>query len=133
MTPKQSIEQSPKKASLRKLTANGGAGAPKSDQALMFETVSEVFGLDAKTERQRKRIGKAASEFVQMEATPGEVRVRAGRYRDRWPNQACTPEAVAKHWSLFAEATDANPARVRDDFSKVPVTKVGNGKLRVVG
>lgn len=48
------------------------------------------------------RIGKVVRDLKDADAQPHEIADRAARYRAKWPDAACTPEALAKHWFHFA-------------------------------
>ena len=61
------------------------------------------LGSVVSVEHDSKRINKAVRDLKARNATGDEVRRRAKRYRDKWPNVELTPESLVKHWQRFAE------------------------------
>jgi len=64
--------------------------------------VCKEFGLKPVTKADNARVGKVVRDLTAKAATPAEIATRIARYRKRWPDMACTPEAVVKHWDEFA-------------------------------
>jgi hypothetical protein len=60
----------------------------------------EVCGEPA-TKSERAAYNRALKELREANATPEEVRRRAGAYRSRWPRVSLTPSALAKHWGAL--------------------------------
>lgn len=71
----------------------------------VWDCLCEVFGLEPVTKSERSRLGKAVREFTEKGAIPSEIRIRASRYRQQWPQAAFTAEALFKHWDLMGQST----------------------------
>ena len=71
----------------------------------LFEAVAEVCGVNTTelTKASRGAMNGAVGQLRAVEASPGQVKVRANRYRQRYPDTALTPAALAKHWPSLAE------------------------------
>jgi len=65
----------------------------------LWDAVADVCGLTAPfTKSAAGQIAVAVKELRAVEATPVEVRLRAGQYRAHFPEARLTPTALAKHW-----------------------------------
>lgn len=80
----------------------GKGGRPRN---LIWDCLSDVFGLKPVTRSEKTRLGKAVREYTEKGATPAEIQIRASRYRQQWPNTAFTAEALFKHWDLMGQST----------------------------
>lgn len=69
----------------------------------LFEAVVKACGykLDGLTDTERGRANKACAELRKAGATTKEVNRRADIYRQKFPNAAVTPQAIAGNWSLL--------------------------------
>ncbi len=114
------------KKTIKKTSPTGTATAPTKQQVL-FKAITEVFGWEPITDRDKKRVGALARDFALKGADPTELGIRAGRYRKAWPNCTCTPEALLKHWHEFEKdkphgnrsgRTNGSPARVTASADK---------------
>lgn len=72
----------------------------------LFDAVAEVCGMPTVglTKSEAGRIAAGVKQLREVNATPDEIRVRAGRYRATWPKVSLTPQSLASHWSDFAAA-----------------------------
>lgn len=75
---------------------------------LLFEAVCEATGTNYKrlTASGRGALNKAVYEIRQVCDTPGQVIVRAGAFRKRFPGMALTPSSLAKYWAQLEPKTD---------------------------
>jgi hypothetical protein len=60
----------------------------------------------------RGAVNRALKDLRAVEATPGQVTIRARRFYERYPTMTLTPSALAKHWGLLGAAA----AQPREDF-----------------
>ena len=67
----------------------------------LFDAVQDIFALPIVTRRDATRVGRIVSDLNAHGATPEQLAARVKAYKRTWPNVACTPEAVVKHWALF--------------------------------
>lgn len=91
-----SLIQDRTEQSIAKRTDNGAA---RRDE--LFDTLAEVCGINTAqlTKSGRGSLNGALGQLRAVDATPNQVRVRANRYRQRYPDTTVTPPALAKHWS----------------------------------
>lgn len=93
----------------------------------VWDTLAALFFPSGVAFSDQKRLGKLAETFRQKGASQRELVLRRDRYRAEWPARACTPEALAKHWDLFAEPTKAEKIKAaqrrRDDVRRVAYLK----------
>lgn len=91
----------------------GPASAPKAERPrnALWDVVCECFHLNPQTRSECSRVGKVTRDLKAKGATPGEVQARLARYRQRWPDMEATPEALLKHWDLFAAAAGEDASR----------------------
>ena len=73
----------------------------------VWDAVCATFSLAPVTEGERRRVGKVVRDLKLKGAAPDEIPVRLARYVRAWPEAAATPEALLKHWDLFA--SEAKP------------------------
>lgn len=76
------------------------------------------FSGPAVTKREAKRVGKIVQGFVELEATPDEIKKRHNRAYTQWTEpRYATPEAVLKQWRNLTKDSDARkcgPVRAKD-------------------
>jgi hypothetical protein len=92
---------------------------------LLWDTLEREIGKVA-TASERGRRNKALKELRDVGATPGELVVRCGRYRLRWPDIDLTATALAANWSTLAtsengfyqESEEERGERVRRHLSE---------------
>lgn len=85
------------------------SGATKPRDKL-FDAVAAECGIEPKslTESGRGALNAALKQLRSVEATPGQVKVRAQRYRRQFEHATLTAPALAKHWaSLGVESVPA--------------------------
>lgn len=83
---------------------------------LIFDAVVEHCGYDpaSLTASARGAINKAVADLKAVDATPQQVSDRARNYRAKWPDQALTAPALAKHWpQLVAKRQGGSPGAFR--------------------
>jgi hypothetical protein len=71
----------------------------------IWEGIREVTGFEPKTDGDKSRMGKVVKDLRAKGAHPEDVPARATRYRQAWPKMTLTPEALVKHWDVFAAET----------------------------
>lgn len=79
--------------------------APKPRNVL-FDAIAEVCGFNlTEIKAEGGLIGKALADIkaATPEVDPFEIKARARRYRERWPNITLTPGGFAKHWPSLHE------------------------------
>jgi hypothetical protein len=71
----------------------------------LFEAVAAVCGITIAelTKTSRGPLNGTVAQLRSVGATPNQVKVRANRYRQRYPDTSLTPSALAKHWPSLAE------------------------------
>ncbi|QNN24939.1 helix-turn-helix domain-containing protein [Planctomycetales bacterium ZRK34] len=109
------IEQN-KKQSAQAAPASAAGAARKRDP--IWDAVVEAFKLNPITKAERSRVGKIVRDLRAKGATPDDIRRRLERYRATWPDMTATPEALVKHWDMFAApagALDADPVEPPDE------------------
>lgn len=69
----------------------------------IFDAVAEACGIDVSelTKSARGSLNAAVKQLKDVDAIPGQVKVRAARYRRTYSDAALTPSALAKHWSAL--------------------------------
>jgi len=65
----------------------------------LWDTIAELWFGGNVAEPDRTRVGRLRKIFHQHRASGEEIRKRFAFYRQRWPDAAATPEAIAKHWA----------------------------------
>lgn len=105
-TPVQQIAQEPEP-----LNEKNPMRSPRK-RDFVFDALAEVCGVDVDkaTKRERGGIAKAAAEIREASEFAGfayasvlaAVQARARMYRNRYPNAALTPNALAMHWGECA-------------------------------
>lgn len=84
----------------------------------LWEAVVATCGIDASqlTASGRGAINNALKQLRDVEATPGQVKVRAQRYRNTWPQASLTPSALAKQWAaLSGSGPETAPTNTAED------------------
>jgi len=89
--------------------ARNGSAARKPDE--LFDALVEACGVNPAelTTSFRGSVNKALKDLRAVDATPGQVKVRAQRFRKRYESISLTPSALAKHWPALGE-TNPRPA-----------------------
>jgi hypothetical protein len=66
----------------------------------IWDALTAACGIDTKqlTTTARGATNRAVAELRAIDATPDQIRTRAGAYRRTYPNVALTPSALVKHW-----------------------------------
>ncbi|MBL1218686.1 MAG: helix-turn-helix domain-containing protein [Planctomycetes bacterium] len=101
---------------------NGGDGVIAAHRRNpIWDTVVRLFKLNPVTKSDHSRIGRVVHDLTSKRATPEEIEQRLERYRAKWPTMSATPEALVKHWDMFAE-----PAGILD---AEPVDPLARGDL----
>jgi hypothetical protein len=79
------------------------AGERESRKVEISLALSAALGvqLAGMTRHERGGWEKAIAELADVGATRDEVTARCAAYRDRWPDVALTPIALARHWSTL--------------------------------
>jgi hypothetical protein len=95
---------------------------PRRKPNVLWDAVVELWGLVSAG--QETRIGKIVAVLKLKEATPQELTIRKLRYESHWPEADCTPEAMVKHWDMFAQdlpppGTQTTQRQLADVFSKI--------------
>jgi len=77
----------------------------------LWDAVCRACQIDAKslTKSGRGALNKAVKELREAGATADDVAARSDAYRKAYPNAACTPMALTKHWASLGN--DAKPKR----------------------
>lgn len=90
-------------------------GRPRDE---LFEAIVAVCQLDlaSLTKSARGEVNNARRQLAEVDATPGQVQVRANRYRQRYRDSHLTPSALAKHWASLAVTSTAEQ-RARDPLA----------------
>jgi hypothetical protein len=78
--------------------ADAATGRPRDE---LFDQLAAECGINPKelTPSAAGALGKALKELRNVEANPNQIKVRARRFRERYPHIALTPSALAKHWA----------------------------------
>ena len=78
------------------------ASAKKKDE--LFEAVARACGIDwtSLTPSGRGPLNRAVKELKDVGATPDDVKQRATRYKQVYPDVALTPMALTKHWAALS-------------------------------
>lgn len=67
----------------------------------LWGALAEVFYLSGVAPGQRKHLGTLVRDFKAKGATAAEIELRVGRYKRKWPEMSCTPNALLNHWDEF--------------------------------
>lgn len=73
------------------------------------------------TDSARGALNRAVKALKQVDATPREVLRRSVLYRSRFPNAACTPSALVKHWPELVPQVASNVVDLYPGAQEVPV------------
>lgn len=91
-----------------KTTSSVARTRKRTDRDDLWDAVAEVCGIDSNEipKSARSALGKVVTELRDVGAIPGQVRVRARRYHQRYEGRAAlTPTALLKHWALLGDAS----------------------------
>lgn len=80
--------------------------APIRERDEIFDAVLTACQLAVAdlTKASRGEVNAAVKQLKEVDATPGAVKVRAAKYRSRYPNSTLTPSALVKHWAGLANS-----------------------------
>jgi len=83
---------------------------PPRERDELFDALTSACGIDPKTltDSGRGAVNKALKELRSVDATPGQVTLRARNFRQRFRDATLTPSALAKHWGSL-NGTKASP------------------------
>jgi hypothetical protein len=81
--------------------------APKTARQgdALWDALVEAMGHSVTTGTARGAWNKALADLRKAGATPEQIVLRADRYRARWPDRDCTPNALAKWWDELTTDT----------------------------
>lgn len=98
-------------------TPSGVVTSPKRNP--MWDALTDELG-DVTNEAERKRRNQALKLLRQSGATPGDIHVRAGRYREAWPDITLTAMGLASNWATFAKQQNGHqtPTRIATMFDE---------------
>lgn len=66
----------------------------------MWEATLEACGISGEIPGgARGGYNRAVADLKGVGASPEQVRVRAARFRQKWPTMSLTPTALARHWA----------------------------------
>lgn len=104
----------------------GSAAPPEArprPQDPLFDALAGACGwpLDELTRDARGRLDAAAAQLLNIGATPDQVAVRAGKFRQVYPNAPLTPQGLTGNWAALANG-HASAETVR------PSTVLGRGE-----
>jgi len=85
------------------------------------------IGFTPATESERQVYGKAVRELRGLNASPDDILVRCGHFRERWPNVELTAPALLKHWSRMEHAP---PPSARAPTGRRPTVEEANLALQ---
>lgn len=80
----------------------------------IWDAVVDVFNLNPVTKSDKTRIGKVVRDLKAKGATPELIVQACDRYRAKWPDVACTPEALLKHWETFTVNTGPTRTEIEE-------------------
>jgi hypothetical protein len=94
------------------------ASPSKQEKDAVWIALEEVFGKPT-TPGHRSRFGRVQKELLADSSltaglVPGEISVRAGRYRLKWPDADLTLEALAKHWPDLRAGVNGRKSSLSD-------------------
>jgi len=103
-------------------------------QDLSFEALVEATGATISSERGQLNASLKAIREQEPELADEElalvIKYRGEDYRRLWPDMACTPTALAKHWNRIREElarTKAQPPSPADSPPNICATCRGDG------
>jgi hypothetical protein len=89
--------------------ANASSGAAKKPrkQDPIWDALMEACGVDTTqiTKASRGAYNSAVADLKEIKATPGQITLRARKYRQQWPNTSLTPTALVRRWSELGTGT----------------------------
>lgn len=73
------------------------------ERDLLWESLVETCGADSSemTKSERGRYNKALKELKEVGAKPEDIKLRAAKYRQKFPGADLTPTALVAHWSAL--------------------------------
>jgi len=69
----------------------------------VWDAVVKVCGITEVTKSLSGQIAASVQQLCDVGAIPGQVHVRAQRYRQSYPDATLTPTALAKHWGFLGD------------------------------
>ncbi len=73
-----------------------------------------AFEVRGFTPSSRGAMNKAVSELRSAHAVPSDIRERKAVYERKYPDAACTPSALAKHWPYLGGTVGDDSERQRN-------------------
>lgn len=80
------------------------AEAGKTIDQLLFDAITTALSIDqySMTASARSGVNVCVKQLKDAGADPDDVKPRVGAYKRKFPNAACTPFALAKHWPALS-------------------------------
>ncbi len=72
---------------------------------------------EPQTEAEREECARVATRLARDRIEPVEIARRCQRYRERWPDKACSYRAIERNWGILGEEVTRLPAPIRDRAS----------------
>lgn len=79
----------------------------------IWDQLCVSFGLKPVTKNELSHLGKIVRDLNLKEAKPEQIPEKIGYYKKMYPDCACTPDALLKHWDLLRFI---KPKRLLGDF-----------------
>ncbi len=88
--------------------ASSGAAKPRKQDPL-WDALMAACGVDTTqiTKSSRGAYNNAVKDLKDIEATPGQVTLRARKFQQQWPTASLTPTALVRRWSELGTGTAA--------------------------
>ena len=107
----------------------------KTIDQLLFDAITTALSIDqyAMTGSARGEVNGCIKQLKEAGAKPEDIPGRVGVYRRKYPNAACTPSALAKHWpslGLMVPSRRRPSVVVEPDEPVVPMTAEQLSKVR---
>ena len=80
------------------------------------------------TKSERGRFNKAVKELKEVSATPEDIRARAGRWRNKYPQLDLTPTALVAQWSTLRPPS-SRPRVEKNPFGEGTITHTDNAEV----
>ena len=90
-------------------TSSGAAKPRKQDP--IWDALMAACGVDTSQipEDSRGAYNRAVKQLKEIKATPGQITLRAKRYRDKWTTASLTPTALVRRWPELDTSTAPPP------------------------
>lgn len=79
----------------------------KSARDLLWDETARIWYCGKVMKPHMKAVGRIVQDFIDLEATPQEIRSRLRAYKDAWPGIECSARALIVHWCRFAPKREA--------------------------